>query len=73
MAHKTALSGRAAAAHSNSKSGAKVLIESRLSPVAAEIVQRHLAAASAAEEAPQIEVCLSPLLWSESLGHLHDG
>lgn len=49
-------------------------INSCLSPVVAEILhRRRLSDTPVPEEPPQVEVCLSPLLWSESLGLLHDG
>lgn len=40
---------------------------------AEEILRRRLAANSLSIEPPQIEICLSPLLWSESVGFLVDG
>ncbi|MBL8161449.1 MAG: hypothetical protein JNJ61_05635 [Anaerolineae bacterium] len=73
MAHKTAVSTRPAASHSNNKSDVNARINSCLSPVVAEILYRRLSTNSIPEEPPQVEVCLSPLLWSESFGFQHDG
>lgn len=46
----------------------------RLLPLAAVVIaRRREMAVLPPEEPPQVEICLSPLLWSESFGLLVDG
>lgn len=48
-------------------------VSGTLSPSVAAILRKRRADTLPQEEPPQVEMCLSPLLWSESLGYLMDG
>lgn len=73
MSQKMVTDNRRTSAQTSPAATCYASISGTVSPSVAAILNRRRADLLPKEEPPQIEMCLSPLLWSESLGFLVDG
>ncbi len=73
MSQKMVQDNRRTTAQSRPAADRYASVSGTVSPSVAAILRKRRAESLPQEEPPQIEMCLSPLLWSESLGYLMDG